>query len=122
MDPVSNIDLAAHGVYLTGFEHSLELSLIASVLPGIFGLLIAYAIFTAKAAAHGAAPDGDHRLRRVRQLRRRAAGVPVHRLARARPRLVTGWLNDIGLNIYNDGFTLYTWPASPWSTCTSRSR
>jgi ABC-type uncharacterized transport system permease subunit len=44
----SNVNLAVHGAYLKGFENSLELSLIASILPGIFGLLIAYAIFTAK--------------------------------------------------------------------------
>ena len=44
----SNIDAATHGAYLKGYENSLELSLIASIIPGVFGLLIAYAIFTAR--------------------------------------------------------------------------
>jgi putative spermidine/putrescine transport system permease protein len=45
---LSNMDAAFHGTYLTGLQNSLELSLVSSVLPGIFGLLVAYAIFTAK--------------------------------------------------------------------------
>ena len=101
----SNIDLAAHGAYLKGFENSLELSLIASILPGIFGLLIAYAIFTAK------------RGKVLRQMVITASGVfanfggvPLAFLfiaSLSSTALVTGWLNDIGVNIYNDGFTLF---------------
>jgi len=101
----SNIDIAAHGAYLKGFENSLELSLIASILPGIFGLLIAYAIFTAK------------RGKVLRQMVITASGVfanfggvPLAFLfiaSLASTALVTGWLNNIGLNIYNDGFTLF---------------
>jgi putative spermidine/putrescine transport system permease protein len=101
----SNIDAAAHGAYLTGYENSLELSLIASILPGVFGLLIAYAIFTAK------------RGKVLRQMVITASGVfanfggvPLAFLfiaSLASTALVTGWLNDIGLNIYNHGFTLF---------------
>jgi putative spermidine/putrescine transport system permease protein len=101
----SNIDAATHGAYLKGYENSLELSLIASILPGIFGLLIAYAIFTAK------------RGKVLRQMVITASGVfanfggvPLAFLfiaSLASTALVTGWLNDIGLNIYNDGFTLF---------------
>jgi putative spermidine/putrescine transport system permease protein len=101
----SNIDIAAHGAYLKGFENSLELSLIASIIPGIFGLLIAYAIFTAK------------RGKVLRQMVITASGVfanfggvPLAFLfiaSLASTALVTGWLNNIGLNIYNDGFTLF---------------
>ena len=40
----SNVNTAVHGSYLHGFEQSLILSFIASVIPGVFGLLIAYAI------------------------------------------------------------------------------
>ena len=36
-----NIDLATHGVYLTGFRESIVLSVLSAVLPAIFGLLIA---------------------------------------------------------------------------------
>jgi putative spermidine/putrescine transport system permease protein len=101
----SNIDIATHGAYLKGFENSLELSLIASILPGIFGLLIAYAIFTAKRGTV------------LRQMVITASGVfanfggvPLAFLfiaSLASTALITGWLNDIGLNIYNDGFTLF---------------
>jgi putative spermidine/putrescine transport system permease protein len=45
---LSNMDAAVHGTYFTGLQNSLELSLICAIVPGIFGLLIAYAIFTAK--------------------------------------------------------------------------
>jgi putative spermidine/putrescine transport system permease protein len=102
----TNVNIAAHGAYLKGFENSLELSLIASIIPGVFGLLIAYAIFTAK---RGGAV--------LRQMVITASGVfanfggvPLAFLfiaSLSSTALVTGWLNDIGLNIYNDGFTLF---------------
>jgi putative spermidine/putrescine transport system permease protein len=101
----SNVNDALHGAYLHGFEQSLELSLIASILPGIFGLLIAYAIFTAK------------RGKLLRQMVITASGVfanfggvPLAFLFIASvssTALITGWLNNIGLNIYNLGFSLF---------------
>jgi len=104
----SNVDIAVHGSYLHGFEQSLLLSLITSVIPGVFGLLIAYAIFTAR--GRGAAW--------LRQTVITASGVfanfggvPLAFLFIASfgsVALVTGWLNDIGLNIYSWGFSLYT--------------
>jgi putative spermidine/putrescine transport system permease protein len=45
---LSNVTAAFHGTYFTGLQNSIELSLVSAVVPGIFGLLIAYAIFTAK--------------------------------------------------------------------------
>jgi putative spermidine/putrescine transport system permease protein len=45
---LSNVKTATHGVYLHGYWWSILLSIWASVLPAIFGLLIAYAIFTAR--------------------------------------------------------------------------
>jgi putative spermidine/putrescine transport system permease protein len=103
----SNIDIAVHGAYLKGFENSLELSLIASIIPGVFGLLIAYAIFTAKGR-------GSTSLRQTvitaSGVFANFGGVPLAFLfiaSLASTALVTGWLNDIGLNIYNDGFTLF---------------
>jgi putative spermidine/putrescine transport system permease protein len=104
----SNINIAVHGSYLHGFEQSLLLSLIASVIPGIFGLLVAYAIFTAR--GRGAAW--------LRQVVITASGVfanfggvPLAFLFIASfgsSALVTGWLSAIGLNIYSWGFSLYT--------------
>jgi putative spermidine/putrescine transport system permease protein len=105
---LSNVNIAVHGSYLHGFEQSLELSLIASVIPGVFGLLIAYAIFTAR--SRGAAA--------LRQVVITASGVfanfggvPLAFLFIASfgsTALVTSWLGAIGLNIYNMGFSLYT--------------
>ena len=102
----SNVNIAVHGTYLHGFEQSLTLSLIASVIPGVFGLLLAYAIFTAKRGAL------------LRQVVITASGVfanfggvPLAFLFIASfgsTALVTGWLSNIGLNIYTMGFSLYT--------------
>ena len=103
-----NIDIATHGVYLTGFRESIILSVLSAVLPAIFGLLIAYAIFTAR--GRGAAW--------LRQVVITASGVfanfggvPLAFLFIASfgsSALVTGWLSAMGLNIYNWGFSLYT--------------
>ena len=101
----ANLDTATHGVYLQGFQNSLILSVLASVIPGILGLLIAYAIFTAK------------RGRVLRQVVITASGVfanfggvPLAFLFIASfgsTALVTGWLGDMGLHIWDWGFTLY---------------
>ncbi len=103
---LGNVNIATHGVYLTGFRESIILSVLASVIPGVFGLLIAYAIFTAK------------RGNVLRQMVITASGVfanfggvPLAFLfiaALGSTGLVTGWLNDIGLDIYSHGFSLYT--------------
>jgi putative spermidine/putrescine transport system permease protein len=102
----SNVDTAVHGSFLHGYEQALELSLIASVIPGVCGLLLAYAIFTAKRGAF------------LRQVVITASGVfanfggvPLAFLFIASfgsSALITGWLSNIGLNLYNDGFSLYT--------------
>jgi putative spermidine/putrescine transport system permease protein len=102
----SNVDIAVHGAYLEGFRQSLTLSVLASVIPGVLGLLLAYALFTAKRGTF------------LRQVVITASGVfanfggvPlafVFIASLGSSALITGWLNDIGLNIYNDGFTLYT--------------
>jgi putative spermidine/putrescine transport system permease protein len=104
----ANVDTAVHGTYLHGFEQSLLLSLIASVVPGALGLLVAYAIFTARGRAAAA----------LRQVVITASGVfanfggvPlafVFIASFGSSALVTGWLGDIGLNIYNWGFSLYS--------------
>ena len=44
----SNVSAATHGIYLKGFWQSIVLSVLSSVIPGILGLIVAYAIFTAK--------------------------------------------------------------------------
>jgi putative spermidine/putrescine transport system permease protein len=100
-----NIKTATHGVYLHGFEQSIILSAITAILPGIFGLLIAYAIFTAKRG---------NVLRRVAitasGVFANFGGVPLAFLFIATigsSGLVTQWLSDLGFNPYDHGFNLY---------------
>ena len=103
-----NIDIATHGVYLTGFRESIILSVLSAVLPAIFGLLIAYAISTARGRG-GAA---------LRQVTITASGVfanfggvPLAFLFIATlgsSGLATQWLTDLGFNPYDHGFSLYT--------------
>jgi putative spermidine/putrescine transport system permease protein len=100
-----NIKTATHGVYLHGFEQSIMLSVITAILPGIFGLLIAYAIFTAQRGAI---------LRRVAitasGVFANFGGVPLAFLFIATigsSGLVTQWLSDLGFNPYDHGFNLY---------------
>ena len=83
----------------------MELSLIASIVPGILGFLIAYAIHTAKRGAV---------LRRVAitasGVFANFGGVPLAFLFIAtlgNTGLVTRWLTDLGFNPYNNGFDLY---------------
>jgi putative spermidine/putrescine transport system permease protein len=100
----ANVDSAVHGVYLEGFRQAITLSLIAAVIPGVVGLLIAYAIFTAKRASF------------LRQIVITASGVfanfggvPlafVFIASVGSSALVTTWLNDIGINIYDLGFSI----------------
>ena len=101
-----NIDIATHGVYLTGFRESLILSVVASVIPGILGLLIAYAIFTARRTSL---------LRQVvitmSGVFANFGGVPLAFLfitTLGSSGLETQWLKDIGWDIYAGGFSLYS--------------
>jgi putative spermidine/putrescine transport system permease protein len=102
----SNINTAVHGVYLTGLETSVLLSIMTAIVPGIFGLLIAYAIFTAKRG---------NLLRRVvitaSGVFANFGGVPLALLFIATlstTGVVTGWIKSVtGVNIWNHGFTLY---------------
>ena len=103
---LSNVNAATHGVFLKGFWQSIILSVLTSILPGIFGLLIAYAIFTAK------------RGRLLRQVAITAAGVfdnfggvPLAFLFIATigsSGLVSQWLTTLGFDPYAHGFTMYS--------------
>jgi putative spermidine/putrescine transport system permease protein len=102
----SNVSAATHGIYLKGFWQSIVLSLLTSIIPGILGLLVAYAIFTAK------------RGKVLRQVAITAAGVfanfggvPLAFLFIATlgsSGLVSQWLTSLGFNPYDHGFTLYS--------------
>jgi len=102
----SNVSAATHGIYLKGFWQSIVLSLLTSIIPGILGLLVAYAIFTAK------------RGKVLRQVAITAAGVfanfggvPLAFLFIATlgsSGLVSQWLTSLGFDPYAHGFTLYS--------------
>jgi putative spermidine/putrescine transport system permease protein len=102
---LSNVNTATHGVYLHGFSQSIELSVIAAVLPGILGLLIAYSIWTAKRGSV---------LRRVTITASGVfayfGGLPLAFLfitVAGSTGLVTRWLADLGFDPYQHGFSLY---------------
>jgi putative spermidine/putrescine transport system permease protein len=102
---LSNVNTAIHGIYLHGFLITAELSVITSVLPGIIGLLIGYAIFTARRGAI---------LRRISitasGVFANFGGVPLAFLFIATlgtTGIATRWLTDIGFNPYSNGFNLY---------------
>ena len=102
----NNINIATHGIYLTGFRESIILSVIASIIPAILGLLLAYAIFTAKRGSV---------LRQVvvtmSGVFANFGGVPLAFLFIATlgsSGIETQWLKDIGWDIYAAGFSLYS--------------
>ncbi len=82
------------------------MSIITAVVPGILGLLLAYAIWSARRGAT---------LRRVAitasGVFANFGGVPLAFLFIATlgsSGLATKWLNDLGFDIYSNGFSLYT--------------
>ena len=101
----SNVHVATHGIYLHSFVISIELSVIASIVPGIAGFLIAYAIFTARRGSV---------LRAVTitasGVFANFGGVPLAFLFIATlgtTGIATRWLTDLGFNPYSNGFNLY---------------
>jgi putative spermidine/putrescine transport system permease protein len=103
---LSNLDTAVHGTYLVGLRDVLLLALATSVVPGVFGFLIAYAIHTARRGTV---------LRRVvitaAGVFANFGGVPLAFLFIATlstTGVVTGWIKDVfNFDIWNHGFSLY---------------
>ena len=103
---LSNLSTAVTGTYLQGFENSLELALVTSVVPAICGAVLAYALHTSPRAG----------LRRAvvtaAGVLANFGGVPLAFLfiasVGAETALVTNWLRDIGIDLYGSGFTLYS--------------
>jgi putative spermidine/putrescine transport system permease protein len=101
----TNLDQVVHGVYLTGFENSFKLAFLSSVIPGILGVFLAYAIQTSKSSL----------LRRlvtsVSGVFANFGGVNLTFMFVATlgtTGLLTFWLNAIKLNPWHFGFDLYT--------------
>ena len=104
----SNIHFMLTGekhVFLIGFENSIKLGLLSAVIPGILGVFIAYAIQTSK----------SNILRRITST---AAGVLANFgginltfmfiATLGSTGILTYWLADLGINLTNIGFNLYT--------------
>jgi putative spermidine/putrescine transport system permease protein len=102
----ANIDAITRGAYLDGFEKSIELSILAAIIPGILGILIAYTV-------HTSSPNSP--LRRIVSTASGVfanfGGVPLAFLFIASigsAGQVTKWLGDLGVHPYDHGFSLYT--------------
>jgi putative spermidine/putrescine transport system permease protein len=103
---LSNVKAASSGIYFEGFKTDILLSIASAIIPGLIGFLVAYAIFTARRGSV---------LRQVSitlsGVFANFGGVPLAFLFIATlgsTGIVTGWLNDLGFNLYNHGFTLFT--------------
>src|SRR5258707_4678163 len=103
---LSNARIATHGIYLEGFRQSIELSLLSAIIPGVLGLLVAYAIHTARRASV---------LRRIAitasGVFANFGGVPLAFLFIATlgsTGLAVNWLKALGFDPYDHGFSLYT--------------
>lgn len=103
---LSNLKAATSGTYLLGFENSLKLGAIEAVVPAIFGTFLAYAVHTSRGSL----------LRRAvvtaSGVFANFGGVPLAFLFIAaiggETALVSNWLRDIGIHLYGNGITIYT--------------
>ncbi len=102
---LANLRLVTHGTYLLGFENSIVLALITSIIPGVLGLNLAYAIATSRSGF-------------LKRLVATASGVLANFgginltfmfiATLGSTGILTGWLSAIHLNPWNFGFNLYT--------------
>jgi putative spermidine/putrescine transport system permease protein len=101
----SNLHAITQGTFRTGFENSILLAAITSIVPGILGLIVAYAIQTSNSNV-------------LRKLVATASGVLANFgginltfmfiATLGSTGALTVWLNAIGLNPWNHGFNLYS--------------
>jgi len=102
---ISNLHAITQGSFRTGFENSILLAAITSIVPGILGLILAYAIQTSNTSI-------------LRKLVATASGVLANFgginltfmfiATLGSTGALTVWLNAIGLNPWNHGFNLYS--------------
>jgi putative spermidine/putrescine transport system permease protein len=102
---LDNLATAFSGTYAQGFVTSVELSVVASVVPGVLGLAVAYAVQA----------GGSAGLRRVVSTASGVfanfGGVPLAFLFIATlgsSGLAVSWLKALGFDPYAHGFSLYT--------------
>ena len=101
----ANVVTVSHGTYLIGFKNSILLAAITSVIPGILGLFLAYAIVTSRSGL-------------LRRLVATASGVLANFgginltfmfiATLGSTGVLTGWLSAIHLNLASTGFNLYS--------------
>jgi putative spermidine/putrescine transport system permease protein len=102
---LSNLHTVSQGTYRLGFENSILLAALTSVVPGILGLVLAYAIQTGRSGM-------------LRRLVATASGVLanfgginltfIFIATLGSTGILTAWLNYIHLNPWNFGFNLYS--------------
>lgn len=102
---LSNVKLLAQNPYRLGFENSLLLSVISAVVPGMFGLVLAYAIHTSRSGL-------------LRRMVATASGVLANFgginltfmfiASLGQTGVLTIWLADLHVNPWNAGFNLYS--------------
>lgn len=102
---LANLATATSGIYLQGFVTSIELSIVTAVVPGVVGIVVAYAVQT----------SGSPTLRRVVSTASGVfanfGGVPLAFLFIATvgsSGLAVGWLKSVGFDLYAHDFSLYT--------------
>jgi putative spermidine/putrescine transport system permease protein len=100
-----NITMATHGIYLHGFITTLRLAVITSIIPALAGLIIANAVVTLEGGA----------LKRIVSTASGVfanfGGVPLAFLfisALGTVGVVTNWLNDLHIDPYNHGFSVFS--------------
>jgi len=102
----ANLRAATSGTYLQGFENSLKLSLIEAIVPAVFGTILAYAVHTSRGTF----------LRRIivttSGVFSQFGGLQLAFLFIAaigsQTALASNWLRDIGIHLYGNGITIYT--------------
>ena len=101
----ANVTLVSHGTYLLGFKNSILLAVITSVIPGILGLFLAYAIITSRSGV-------------LRRLVATASGVLANFgginltfmfiATLGSTGVLTTWLSFLHVNLSSLGFNLYS--------------
>jgi putative spermidine/putrescine transport system permease protein len=102
---LANLHAATTGVYRVGFENSIKMALITSIIPGVLGVILAYAIQTGRSGV-------------MRRLVATASGVLANFggvnltfmfiAAYGSQGIITLWLHAIGINPYSHGLRIYT--------------
>ncbi len=101
----ANVSAVVHGIYLIGFENSIKLALLTSIIPGIFGVFVAYAIHTSRSQW-------------LRRMTATASGVLANFggvnltfmfvATLGSTGVLTLWLAAVHVNLTSLGFHLYT--------------